>query len=54
MKKFAIVVLITIFTVVIASSGQSIYADHSEPGQGIWHDDINVNISTTQNSKYQI
>ena len=54
MKKFAIVVLITIFTVVIASSGQSIYADHSEPGQGIWHDDINVNVSTTQNSKYQI
>ena len=54
MKKFVIVVLSIIFVTLTVGSVQSTHADHSEPGQGIWHDDINVNISPTQNSKYQI
>ena len=54
MKKFVIVVLSIIFVTLTVGSIQSTHADHSEPDQGIWHDDINVNISPTQNSKYQI
>jgi len=53
MKKI-IICFSTIFIALITGSVQSIYADHSEPGQGIWNDATSVNIAPTDGSKYQI
>ena len=53
MNKFTIYALSMIITLSIGSI-QSIYADHSEPGQGIFKNQVEVNIITTQDTKYQI
>ena len=53
MKKI-IICFSTIFIALVTGSVQSIYADHSEPGQGIWNDATSVNIAPTDGSKYQI
>ena len=54
MKGFTIALVGIIFVVLIACSVQSISADHTEPGKGIFVDADNVDIITTQNSNYQI
>ena len=54
MKWFTIALVGIIFVVLIACSVQSISADHIEPGQGIFVNDDQVNIITTQNSNYKI
>jgi len=53
-RKFAIV-LSTIFLTFIAYSGQSVIADHVEPGDGIYKNfgDVNI-VSTTQDSKWKV
>jgi len=45
-KKFTIGLLSAIFVALIACSIQSISADHLEPGQGIFVDDAEVNLTT--------
>ena len=40
MKEFAIILLGIIFVTLIASSVQSISADHLEPGKGIFKNEI--------------
>ena len=52
-KKFTIV-LSAIFLTFIAYSGQSVIADHSEPGEGIYKDYGDVHIVTTIDSKWQV
>ena len=52
-RKF-IIVLSTIFLTFIVYSGQSVMADHLEPGDGIYKDYGDVNIVTTIDSKWQI
>ena len=54
MKKFTIVLLGTVFVALIACSIQSISADHLEPDQGIFKNEIEVNVVTTQDSDYQV
>ncbi len=54
MKKFTIALLGVIFVTLIAGSIQSISADHLEPGQGIFVDDAEVNLATTEDSNYQV
>ena len=54
MKKFTIALLSIIFVTLIASSVQSVAADHLEPGQGIFSDETDVNIEETIDSKYQV
>ena len=54
MKEFVISLLGIIFVALIASSIQSISADHLEPGEGIWKDENRVNLVTTKDSKYQV
>ena len=46
--------LSVIFVTLIAGSVQSIAADHLEPGQGIFVDDAEVNLTTTEDSNYQV
>ncbi len=46
--------LSVIFVTLIAGSVQSIAADHLEPGQGIFVDDAEVNLATTEDSNYQV
>ena len=46
--------LSVIFVTLIAGSVQSISADHLEPGQGIFVDDAEVNLATTEDSNYQV
>jgi len=53
MKKFTIVLASVIFTILIGCSTQSVIADHSEPGDGIYKDFRDVNIVTTQDSKWE-
>ena len=54
MVKFTIV-LSAIFLTLIAYSGQSVIADHLEPGEGIYKDISDVNlVTTTQDSKWQV
>ena len=43
-----------IFTILIGCSTQSVIADHSEPGDGIYKDYGDVNIVTTKDSKWQV
>ena len=52
-RKFTIV-LSVIFLTFIAYSGQSVIADHLEPGDGIYKDHGDVNIVTTKDSKWQV
>ena len=54
MKKFVIVVLSIIFVTLTVGSVQSTHADHSEPGQGLFKNQGEVNIVTTQDTKYKI
>ena len=55
MKEFIIVLLGAIFVVLIAGSVQSIYADHSFGGKGIFRNADKVNyVATTIDSQYQI
>ncbi len=54
MKKFTTLLLSVIFVTLIASSVQSIAADHLEPGQGIFVDDAEVNLATTEDSDYRV
>ena len=54
MKKFTALLLSVIFVTLIAGSVQSISADHLEPGQGIFVDDAEVNLATTEDSNYQV
>ena len=54
MKGFTIPLLSIIFVALIAGFVEFVDADHSEPGQGIFKDDVNVRIVDTQGSKYQI
>ena len=43
-----------VFVILLTGSIQSIYADHTESGIGIFKDDVNVNFVDSQGSKYQI
>ena len=54
MKKFTMPLLSVIFVTLIAGSVQSIAADHLEPSQGIYKDEVNLNIVVTKGSNYQI
>ncbi len=54
MKGFPIALVGIIFVVLIACSVQSISADHTEPGKGIFVNENKVDIITTQNSNYKI
>ena len=52
--KFTIVSLSAIFLTLITCSVQSVIADHAEPGDGIYKDYGDVNLETTQDSKWQV
>ena len=52
--KFTIPLLGIAFVILLTSSIQSISADHTEPGIGIFKDAANVNYVDTEGSKYQI
>jgi hypothetical protein len=54
MKKFIALLLSVILVTLIAGSVQSIYADHLEQDQGIFVDDAEVNLATTEDSNYQV
>ncbi len=54
MKKFTALLLSVIFVTLIAGSVQSISADHLEQDQGIFVDDTEVNLATTEDSNYQV
>ena len=54
MKGFTIALVGIIFVVLIACSVQSISADHTEPGKGVFVNENKVDIIPTQNSNYKI
>jgi len=54
MKKFTILFLSVVFVALIVSSIQSVTADHLEPGIGIFIDEQDVELATTEDSKYQV
>ena len=54
MKAFVIQLLSITFVLLITGSIQSVTADHSEPGQGIFKDEIAVESIPTNDSNYQI
>ena len=54
MTVFVIQLLSIIFVTLIVGSIQSVTADHSEPGIGIFKDEIEVELVTTQDSNYQV
>ena len=54
MKGFVILLLSVIFVTLIAGSIESVAADHSLGGQGIFKDENNVNLASTKDSKYLI
>ena len=54
MKKFTIQLLSVIFVALTAGSIQSVTADHSEPGEGIFKDTGDVVVQATWGSNYQI
>ena len=54
MKKFTALLLSVILVTLIAGSVQSISADHLEQDQGIFVDDAEVNLATTEDSNYQV
>ena len=55
MKGFVIPLAGAIFVILLASTIQSVYADHVEEfGQGIFKDEHNMNSAFSKDSKYQI
>ena len=54
MKKPTIALLSIVFVALIACSVQSVTADHSLGGQGIFKDKDDVNLVSTKDSKYQV
>jgi len=52
--KFIVVLLSIISIALIASSAQSVVADHLEPGEGIYKDYADVYLVTTQDSEWQV
>jgi uncharacterized protein YceK len=54
MKKFTMVLSSIIFAILIGCSTQSVIADHSEPGDGIYKNYADVNIVTTQDSEWRV
>ena len=52
--KFIIVLLSIILVVLIGCFTQSVIADHSEPGDGIYKDTSDVNLAITQDSKWKV
>ena len=54
MKKLTVVLISVIFTTLIIGSIQLISADHLEPGLGIFKNEKELNIISTEDSKYQI
>ena len=54
MKKSAIALLGIVFVALIACSVQSVTANHSLGGQGIFKDKDDVNLVSTKDSKYQV
>ena len=54
MTVFVIQLLSVIFVTLIVGSVQSISADHSEPGIGIFKDETEVELVTIQDSNYQV
>ena len=54
MKKFTVGLLSAVFVALSACSIQSISADHLEPGQGIFSDEGEVELVTTQDTNYQV
>jgi len=54
MKKFTILFLSIVFVALIVSSIQSVTADHLEPGIGIFIDEQDVELATTEDSNYQV
>ena len=54
MDKFIVVLLSIISIALIASSAQSVVADHLEPGEGIYKDYADVYLVTTQDSEWQV
>ena len=53
MKKFTIILLGAVFVALIACSIQSVSADH-ETGKGIFKNESEVNLVTTENTNYQV
>jgi len=54
MKKFTMLLLSVIFVTLTAGSVQSVAADHSEPGEGIFKDTGEVVVLATWGSNYQV
>ena len=54
MKGFVTLLLGVIFVTLIAGSTESVAADHSLEGQGIFKDENSINLVSTKDSKYQI
>ena len=54
MKKITIYLSSIIFIILIGCSVQSVVADHVESGDGIYKDYEDVNLETTQDSKWQV
>ena len=52
MKVFVIQLLSIIFVVLITGSIQSVTADHSEPGQGIFKNEREIEAVPTNDSNY--
>ena len=52
--KFIIVLLSVIMVVLIGCFTQSVIADHSEPGDGIYKNVSDVNLAITQDSKWEV
>ena len=54
MRVLLILLLGVFFVTLIAGSVESVAADHSLPGEGVFKDESNVNLASSVDSKYQI
>ena len=54
MKKFTVLLVGVIFVALITASVQFVYADHTEPGIGIFKDTTDVNLIVTTDTEYQV
>ena len=54
MKKFMVLLIGVIFVALITASVQFAYADHTEPGIGIFKDSTNVELIETTDTEYQV
>ena len=54
MKKFMVLLIGVIFVALITASVQFAYADHTEPGIGIFKDATNVDLIETTDTEYQV